>query len=147
MLGSAAEDTGYATKQAGKFNWSRHIGAGTNILRRCSRSYWATAKDPVAGWKSQHAAQVFLAEAQTIAKHLKDRCVIRIAQTRRGLNERIKRALQIEGRPADHLQDVCGGSLLFQSFGQLARPSLHLLEQPGVLHRDQRLLREGVDEG
>ena len=36
-------------------------------------------------------------ESQTIAKHLKDRRVIRIAQVRRGLDQRIKDPLQIEG--------------------------------------------------
>ena len=86
-------------------------------------------------------------EAQTIVKYLKDRCVICIAQSRRGLNERIERAMQIESRPADHLQNVGCGSLLFQGFGQLARSNLHPLEQTGILHRDQRLLCEGIDEG
>ena len=52
-------------------------------------------------------------EAQTIAKHLKDRRVIRIAQARRGLDQRLKYPLQIEGRPADDLQNVGGGRLLF----------------------------------
>ena len=55
--------------------------------------------------------------------------------------------MQIESRPADHLQNVGCGSLLFQGFGQLARSNLHLLEQTGNLHRDQRLLCEGIDEG
>ena len=42
-------------------------------------------------------------ETQMIAKHLMDHHVIRIAQARRGLRQRIKHPLQIEGRPADDL--------------------------------------------
>src|SRR5262245_14732985 len=59
-------------------------------------------------------------EAQTIAKHLKDRRVIRVAQARRGLDQRIKYPLQIERRPADDLQNIVGRRLLFQGFCKLA---------------------------
>ena len=55
-------------------------------------------------------------KAQTIVKHLMDYRVIRIAEARRGLDQRIKHPLQIEGRPADDLQNVRGGRLLFQGF-------------------------------
>jgi len=58
-------------------------------------------------------------EAQAIAKHLIDRSVIRIAQARSRLDQRIKYPLQIERRPADDLQDIGGGRLLFQGFCQL----------------------------
>ena len=61
-------------------------------------------------------------KAQAIAKHLIDHRVIRIAQARRGLDQRIKHSLQIEGRPADDLQDVGGGRLLFQGCCEFARP-------------------------
>src|SRR5215472_10120742 len=76
---------------------------------------------------SQGDLSVMRDEAQTIARHLKDRRVIRIAQARRGLHQRIKYPLQIKGRPADDLQNVGGGRLLFQGFCQLARPRLNLL--------------------
>ena len=59
---------------------------------------------------------------QTIAKHLKDRRVICVGKARCGLDQRIKYSLQIEGRPADDLQDVGGGRLLFQGCCQFARP-------------------------
>src|SRR5262245_44102012 len=55
-------------------------------------------------------------EAQTIAKQLEDRRVIRIAEARRGLDQRIEHPLQIKGRPADDLQNVGSGCLLFQGF-------------------------------
>ena len=53
-------------------------------------------------------------EAQIIAKNLIHCCVRRIAQSRRGLDQRIKHPLQIEGRSADDLQDVSGRRLLLQ---------------------------------
>jgi hypothetical protein len=52
-------------------------------------------------------------QARTVAKYLKDQRVIRIAQARRGLDQRIKYPLQIEGGPADNLQDIGRGRLLF----------------------------------
>jgi hypothetical protein len=56
-------------------------------------------------------------EAQTIAKHLKDRRVIRIAQACCGLDQRIEYFLRVERRPADDLQNIGGGRLLFQRLG------------------------------
>ena len=58
----------------------------------------------------------------------------------------IEHCLQIEGRPADDLQHVCGGGLLLQRFRQLARARLHLVEQAHVLDRDHRLVGEGLDQ-
>ena len=58
-------------------------------------------------------------KAETIAKYLKNHGVIRIAQARRGLDQRIKHPLQVERRPADDLQNIGSGRLLFQGFSQL----------------------------
>jgi len=55
-------------------------------------------------------------EAQAIAKHLKDRRVMRIAEARSGLDQRIEYFLHVEGRPADDLQNISGRRLLFQAF-------------------------------
>jgi len=55
-------------------------------------------------------------EAQTIANHLTDCGVIRIAQSRCGLDQRIEYLLQVERRPADDLQNIGGGRLLFEGF-------------------------------
>jgi hypothetical protein len=85
-------------------------------------------------------------EAQTIAKHLKDRGVIRIAQARGGLDQRIKYPLHIERRPADDLQNVGGGRLLVQCLLQLTGPGLHLLEQPRVLDGDNSLVGESFEQ-
>jgi hypothetical protein len=80
-------------------------------------------------------------EAQTIAKHLKDRRVLRIAQARRGLHQRIKYRLQVKGRPADDLQNFCRGRLLFQCILQLALAGLLGLEEARVLDGDAQVRR------
>src|SRR5262249_9690851 len=85
-------------------------------------------------------------EAQTIAKHLKDRGVIRIAQACCGLDQRIEYFLHVERRPADDLQNIGGGRLLFQGFLQLALARLLCLEQPCVLDGDDGLVGEGLDQ-
>src|SRR5262249_40152113 len=60
---------------------------------------------------------------------------IRAAKASRRLGERVEHRLQIEGRAADDLEHVGGGSLLLQRFGELARACLHVVEQPHVLDR------------
>jgi len=55
-------------------------------------------------------------EAQTIAKHLKDGGVIRIAEARCGLDQGIEYFLHVKRRPADDLQNIGRGRLLFQAF-------------------------------
>src|SRR5262245_8704844 len=85
-------------------------------------------------------------EAQSIAKHLKDRRVIRIAQARRGLDQRIKYPLQIEGRPADDLKHVGSRRLLLEALGEFLRAQLHLLEQTRVLDSDNGLVGEGFQK-
>ena len=50
------------------------------------------------------------------------------------LDQRIEHRLQIEGRAADDLEHVGGGSLLLQRFAQL-------VEQAGILDGDHRLRR------
>jgi hypothetical protein len=53
--------------------------------------------------------------------------------TRRGLDQRVKHPLHIEGRPADDFQNFSRGRLLFQGFLQLALAGLLRLEQACVL--------------
>src|SRR5262245_38452544 len=48
-------------------------------------------------WAGRRNVPMVCDEAQSIARHLKDRRVIRIAQARGGLDQRIKYPLQIEG--------------------------------------------------
>src|SRR5262249_59445987 len=63
-----------------------------------------------------------------------------------GLNEGVEHGLQIESRAADHLEHVGRGGLLLQRFAQFLGTRAHLVEQPGVLDRDHRLVGEGPHE-
>ena len=58
-------------------------------------------------------------------------------------DQSVEHDLQIEGRTADDLEHIGGRRLLLERFGQLLRARLHLVEQPHVLNRDDRLIREG----
>src|SRR5262249_33226714 len=48
-----------------------------------------------------------------------DECLIRLAEPRRRLDERIEHSLQVEGGVADYLEHVGGGGLLLQRLAQL----------------------------
>src|SRR5262249_10145582 len=85
-------------------------------------------------------------EAQSIAKHLKDRGVIRIAQSRCGLHQRIEYFLHVERRPADDLQNIGRGRLLFQGFCQLPFARLLGFEQTSVLDGDDSWVGKGLYE-
>src|SRR5262245_53605364 len=61
-----------------------------------------------------------------------EKSVIRLAQAGRRFDQSVEHELQIEGRAADNLENVGGGSLLLQRFAQLA-------EQPRVLDCDNGL--------
>src|SRR6516225_8257294 len=69
----------------------------------------------------------------------KDHRVIGIAQPRCRFHQRIEHRLQIERRPADHLEHVGGGGLLLQRLPQL-------VEQAGVLDGDDGLCGEVLDK-
>src|SRR5262249_29423394 len=55
---------------------------------------------------------------------------IRAAKACSRLGERVEHRLQIEGRAADDLEHVGGGSLLLQRFGEVARAGLPVVERP-----------------
>src|SRR6516162_10416214 len=50
-----------------------------------------------------------------------DECLIRLAQPRRRLDERIEHSLQVEGGAADYLEHVGGGGLLLRRERDRAR--------------------------
>src|SRR5262249_4963387 len=68
-----------------------------------------------------------------------DRSHVRIAQSDRRLDERIKHSLKIERRSADDLEHVSGGGLLLQRLSQF-------VEQPRVLDGDDGLRGEIGDQ-
>src|SRR5262245_57865805 len=78
-------------------------------------------------------------QAKKIAVALEQPRVIRLAQARHRLNESIEYRLQVESRPADHLEHISGGGLLLQRFSQL-------VEEARVLDRDHRLFCEIADQ-
>src|SRR5262249_29411825 len=53
-------------------------------------------------------------------------------------NERLQHRFKIEGRAADDLQHIGGRGLLLEGLAEF-------VEQPGVLDRDDGLIREGLD--
>src|ERR1700675_1400938 len=58
----------------------------------------------------------------------------------------VEHGLQIEGRAADDLEHVGGGSLLVQCLRKVAGSRLNFGEHPHVLNRDHGLIGEGLDE-
>src|SRR6516225_2238775 len=74
-----------------------------------------------------------------IARWAPDGGHIRLAQPRGRLDQRVEHRLQIEGRAADDLEHVGGGSLLLQRLAQL-------VEQAGVLDSDDGLTGEIRDQ-
>src|SRR5262249_54458990 len=76
---------------------------------------------------------------RTIANHLKDRRVIRIAQARCGLDQRIQHPLHIKRRTTDDLQNIGSSGLLLKGLTEL-------VEQARVLDCDYPLLREPADQ-
>ena len=71
---------------------------------------------------------------------------IRLAQPRGRFDKCIEHCLQIEGRAADNLEDVGGGSLLLQRFAQIFRPLAQFLEKTCVLNGDNGLSGEVGDQ-
>src|SRR5262249_7122955 len=85
-------------------------------------------------------------KSQKIAVVQEDKAEHGLAQARGTLNDRIKHRLGICRRPGDDVKHLARRSLMFESFGQLARARLYLVEQPHVLDRNYRLVGEGLDQ-
>jgi hypothetical protein len=65
----------------------------------------------------------------------------------RALHHRVQHRPEIGGRAADHAQDLGGGGLLGEGVGQLPVAGLELGEEAGILDGDDRLVREGLEQG
>ena len=68
------------------------------------------------------------------------------AKANRGIDQRLQDCVEIEGRAADHLQNVGRRGLLLKRLGHFRRARLHLLEQPHILDGDHRLVGEGLQQ-
>ena len=60
--------------------------------------------------------------------------------------QRIEHGSKVECRAADDLEHVGGRSLLLQRFLEIAGLCLHLIEQPGILDGDHRLVGKGLQQ-
>src|SRR5262249_20162464 len=95
--------------------------------------------------KRQHVLQILGLETvdreifQTTVLNARDVCLFRPTQSCSRLDQSIEYLLQVEGRPADHLEHVGGGGLLLQRFPQLVK-------QPRVLDGDDGLGGEVLDQ-
>ena len=82
--------------------------------------------------------------AEDVSMATEDFAAARVAQTHRGRDQRLQHRVEIEGCPADGFEHFGGRRLLLQRLGEVARARLHLVEQPHVLDRDNRLVGEGL---
>src|SRR6516162_10519053 len=64
---------------------------------------------------------------------------IGFAQSRRSLGHGLQYGLQVKGRPADHLEHIAGRRLIFERLLQIARALTQFGDQPRILHGDDRL--------
>src|SRR5262249_43134058 len=77
--------------------------------------------------------------ARVLSGWTQDQRLIRLAQPCCRLDQCVEHCRQVEGRAADHLEHVGGGSLLLQRLAQL-------VEQPRVLDGDNGLRSEVGDQ-
>src|SRR5215472_7122579 len=68
------------------------------------------------------------------------------AEPRRSLNKGGKHLLQIEGRAADDLQHITRRSLVLERFFKIAGALAQLAKKPRILHRNDSLRREVLQE-
>ncbi len=76
---------------------------------------------------------------------LEDRAPVRARELDGPADDRGEDGVEIEGG-ADRPPDVPEGRELLDRAGELLRPRLQRAQQPGVLDRDHRLVREGLEE-
>ena len=70
----------------------------------------------------------------------------RIAQTSGAPGNGIEDRLHVRGRARDDPEDLAGGGLLLEGFGEVAVPGLELLEQADVLDGNDSLVGERLHE-
>ena len=75
-----------------------------------------------------------------------DRRLHGLAQSDRVLGQGLEDRLEIEGGPADHLEQLAGRRLLLEGDPQLAVARLQFLEQADVFDGDDGLIGEGLEQ-
>jgi len=86
-------------------------------------------------------------EQKLLAVPAEDGGVERLAQAGGALRDGVEHRLDVCRRAADDAQDLAGRRLLLQRFREIAVPRLQLLEQAHVFNGDDRLVREGLEQG
>ena len=84
--------------------------------------------------------------SQKLPVEPEDERALGLAQPDRVLGHRLEDRLEVEGGPADHLEQLAGRRLLLEGDPQLAVARLQLREEAHVLDCDDRLVREGLQE-
>ena len=79
-------------------------------------------------------------KAVAVALRLQNDPLVRLAELRGRLDQRIQHGLQVERRAADDLEHVGGGGLLLQRFPEIVGAFAQLAKQPRVLDGDDGLL-------
>src|SRR5262245_5284469 len=96
--------------------------------------------DPDWNWAVMRTdAQIF-----AILKHY--RRVIGIAELAGALDNGLKRRTDVRWRGGDHIQDVGAAGLVSEGFLQVTLFRLHLVEQPRILDRNDRLVGKRLDQ-
>src|SRR5215475_3095218 len=72
--------------------------------------------------------------------------VLGVAKPRCSLDEHLQHRFEIGPRLADRLEDFTGRGLVFERFLKVARTLARLGRQPRILHRDDRLRREVLQQ-
>ena len=74
------------------------------------------------------------------------RCDIGAAKPGGRFDHCIHHRLHIGGRAADDVEHIAGRGLVFERFFEVARAGLQFTEQPRILHRDDRLVSEVLQQ-
>ena len=84
--------------------------------------------------------------SQDVAMPHEDAAVVRTTKFDRGIDQRVEHCREVEGRPADYLQNIGGCRLLAQRLAEFAAARLHLVEQAHIFDGNHSLIGEGLQQ-
>ena len=93
--------------------------------------------------KALHLARLPAIDLAVATENL---AVVRIAETHGGRDQREEDGIKVEGRTADHFEDVGGGGLLLQGLVQIATARIDLVLELGAVDRHRRLVGKSAGE-
>src|SRR5690348_6953243 len=86
-------------------------------------------------------------QVQQLPIEANDQAVEGLAESRRAGRDSVEHGLNVSRRARDDLEDLARCGLLIECRGQVAVPSLQLLEEAHVLDGDHGLVGESLEEG